>query len=171
VDAWDYRLYGNYLALLTLHDTFLKSKERIVTGNQPLGELATEMVIIITSLESEADQARCFDLIEAVPFLQIYGRAEETFLGLNTDISVYMIGEQPTEFKKMFGKVDIPLSDSAFYERHRDVIVNQCLRAADVMIRYIKSIPSMKIDELEINIQFPWASYIKNPRVPKFNRP
>lgn len=109
----------------------------------------------ITSLESEADQARCFDFIEAVPFLQIYGRAEETFLGLNTDISVYMIGEDPIAFKKMFGKVDIPLSDTAFYERHRDVILNECLRAANVMIGYIKSIPSMKIDELEINIQFP----------------
>lgn len=171
VDDWDYRLYGNYLALLTLHDTFLKSKDRVVSGNQPLGELATEMVIYITSLESEADQARCFDLIEAVPFLQIYGRAEETFLSLNTDISVYMIGEDPEMFKKMFGKVDIPLSDSAFYERRRDVIINQCLRAADVMIGYIKSVPSMKIDELDINIQFPWASFIRHPKVPMFNRP
>jgi len=129
------------------------------------------MVIVITSLESEADQARCFDLVEAVPFLQIYGRAEETFLGLNTDISVYMIGETPSSSGRCLVR-SIYLSQTLlFYERRQDVIINQCLRAADVMIGYIKSIPSMKIDELEINIQFPWSSFIRHPRVPMFNRP
>jgi len=167
----DYSLYGNYLALLTLHDTFLRSKERIVKGNQPLGDLATEMVIHITSLHSEQEQATCFNLIEAVPFLQIYGRAEETFLNLNSDISVFMIGENPTMFRDMFGKVDIPLSDTAFYQRHRDVIINQCLKASDIIISYIKSVPEMKIPELDIDIVFPWSSKITKPRVPMFNKP
>jgi hypothetical protein len=171
VSKWDYSLYGNYLALLTLHDSFLRSKERIVTGNTPLGELATEMVIHITSLRSEVEQAQCFDLIESVPFLQIYGQAEETFLGLNTDISVFMIGEKPTAFKEMFGKVDIPLSDTAFYERPRDVILNECLRAADIIIGHIKSVPQLKVEELGIDIQFPWSCYIKEPKFPVFNKP
>lgn len=142
-----------------------------MTGNTPLGDLATEMVIQITSLYSEVEQAQCFDYIEAVPFLQIYGRAEEIFLNLNTDISVYMIGEEPTKFRDMFGKVDIPLSDSAFYERRRDVIINQCLKAADIIIGYIKSVPGMRIPELGIDVSFPWSSYIKSAKVPMFNKP
>jgi hypothetical protein len=171
VNTWDYSLYGNYLALLTVHDSFLRSKERIVTGKTPLGELAMEMVIQITSLKSEQEQALCFDFIESVPFMQVYGRAEEVFLNLNTDISVFMIGENPTRFREMFGKVDIPLSDSNFYERRRDVIVNQCLRAADIIIGHIKSVPSMNIEELGIDIKFPWAHKIQNPRFPMFNKP
>jgi hypothetical protein len=171
LSIWDYSLYGNYLALLTVHDSFLRSRERVVTGNEPLGDLATEMVIHITSLRSEAEQAQCFELIEAVPFLQIYGRAEETFLSLNTDISVYMIGDKPTLFKEMFGKVNIPLSDTAFYERRRDVILNECLKAADIIMGHIKSIPYLKIKELDIDIAFPWSDKIKNPKIPKFDTP
>jgi hypothetical protein len=170
LSSWDYSLYGNYLALLTVHQTFLKNRNRIVNGEGSLGDLATEMLIFITSLKSEQEQAQCFDYIEAVPFMQIYGRAEETFLNLNTKISVFMIGERPRMFRDMFGKVDIPLSDTAFYERHRDVIINQCLRAAGIMIDLIKSVPSMQIEELDIDIKFPWAHKIRNPRIPKFDK-
>lgn len=68
------------MAVQVVHKLYKDSRDRIVSKDTKgsLGDLATEMVCQITSLRDGG--ADCFDLIEAVPFLQVYGRAEEVYL-------------------------------------------------------------------------------------------
>lgn len=85
----------------------------------------------ITSLRDGG--ADCFDLIEAVPFLQVYGRAEELFLKTFDNLYDYGMGSSQEKLRSDIGKVDIPLSDEGFYTRHRDVIVIQAMRSSKII--------------------------------------
>jgi len=130
--------YVQFLAGETLTNLFQKAVERITSNNNklPLGELATRMVMAITSLRDGG--ADCFDLIEAVPFLQVYGRAEEIYLKLLIPKPRFYLIKDGRRVRDLLGKVDIPLSDTDFYVRHRDVLVIQALRASkelDYLIR------------------------------------
>jgi hypothetical protein len=130
--------YSQYAAGNTVTDIFLEVRDR-VTGNnpEPLGLLATEMVMAITSLRDGG--ADCFDLIEAVPFLQIYGRAEEKFLELSKPtIGARLIRDGP-QMRAALEVVDIPLSDRDFYVRHHDVIVIKSLKASKYIGRMISN--------------------------------
>jgi hypothetical protein len=60
------------------------------------------MVIQITSLRDGG--ADCFDLIEAVPFLQVYGRAEEIYLQSYDQLYDYGMGTQPSQLRTLLGK-------------------------------------------------------------------
>lgn len=113
------------------------------------------MVTLITSLHSEEDSALAFSNIEAVPFVQIYGRAEETWLNLRTDLSIYQLGESPTRFRKMFQKIDIPGSDDDFRTRHRDIVMVKAAKAAKLMGSMILTIPSVKDDRVDLDITVP----------------
>lgn len=130
------KAYSQYVAGNTVTDLFLEVRDR-VTGNnpEPLGELATQMVMAITSLRDGG--ADCFDLIEAVPFLQIYGRAEERFIQLSKPtLGARMIPDGPS-MKAHIEVVDIPISDRDFYVRQRDVIVIKALKASKYIRRII----------------------------------
>lgn len=164
----DFSTYASVLSLQVVHKTFLESMARITNKNdlRPLGQLATDMVISITSLRDGGMD--CFDLIESVPFLQIYGRAEETYLNFDTRVSVYQISESPKVFRDSFGKVDIPLSDEAFYVRHRDILLHQSLRAANLIISMIKSVPELDFPRIDVKINFPWKDLIRNPKKLEF---
>lgn len=118
---------------------YLDSRERIVNPKTPgsLGDLATEMVMEITSLRDGG--ADCFDLIEAVPFLQVYGRAEELYLKTFDNLYDYGMGSTPKRLRSDIGKVDIPLSDQGFYVRHRDVLVIQAMKASKILTNLLKT--------------------------------
>lgn len=148
----DLRIEGQMLSLLgktvaakTLKKIFEVSRDRIVnpkTGGS-LGDLATQMVMDITSLRDGG--ADCFDLIEAVPFLQVYGRAEEKYIKLiKQDEDELFPPEEalawitPKDFKQVFDAIDIPIHDRDFYTRHRDVVIIQAMRSARIMIPIIK---------------------------------
>lgn len=159
----EFSMYANVLSLQVVHKTFLESIRRITSKSdpRPLGQLAEEMVIHITSLRDGGMD--CFDLIESVPFLQIYGRAEETYMNIDTRISVYQIGESPKLFRESFGKVDIPLSDDAFYIRHRDILLHQSLKAANLLIQMIKSLTELNEPRIDVKIIFPWSHLVRRP--------
>jgi len=133
------RLYAQFIAGNSVTNLFEAAVKRITdkTNKLPLGELATEMVMAITSTRDGG--VDCFDLIESVPFLQIYGRAEEKYLQLiKPNIGSRLIRDG-TEMRAALGKVDIPLSDTDFFVRRRDILVIQALRAAKEMIALIDS--------------------------------
>jgi hypothetical protein len=141
-----FSLFEKDVAMQTLRNLFEESRERIInpkTGGS-LGDLATQMVMAITSLRDGG--ADCFDLIEAVPFLQIYGRAEEKYIKLSKidDDDLFCpasaLGNfDPKEFRDLFDTVDIPLQDSGFYTRHRDKVILQAMKSVRIMIPIINS--------------------------------
>jgi hypothetical protein len=127
--AWD--LLGHYLTQKVMEKTFLRNRDRIVdsSNKKPLGQLAVEMTMAITSTRDGGMD--CFDLIESIPFLQIYGRAEEVFLKLQKHIPLFFgITSDPKLFRKMYSKVNIPLSDEGFYLRHRDVLMTNSVEVS-----------------------------------------
>lgn len=162
MDPWIMSLFANYLLIQLLHTTFLKSRERVTStsNKKPLGELAVDMVCLITSLD-EQRAGTAFSNIEAVPFLQIYGRAEETWLNLNLRMSVYQVGQSPLKFRKMFDKINIPGSDADFYTRHRDIVMIQAAHAAKHLGRMIFEIAHLKDDRIDLDVKVPWNDHIK----------
>jgi len=150
---WPERVMNNYatkVANTVVTKLFESARDRVTskTNKLPLGELATRMVMEITSLRDGG--ADCFDLIEAVPFLQIYGRAEEKFLYLSQPSLGARLEMDGTQMRDAVGKVDIPLSDTDFYVRHRDVIVVQALRAAKVVDEIVQYHKSVGYDMIQI---------------------
>lgn len=132
------KMYSQFIAGNVITDLYRDSVHKITSksNRQPLGSLAIELTMAITSLrEGGAD---CFDLIEAVPFLQIYGRAEETFLRIQKpSIGARLITSGP-QMKAILDVVDIPTSDRDFYVRNRDVIVIKSIKSSKIIVDYIK---------------------------------
>lgn len=145
LDSPMWKIKSAETAVKVLLETFKQSRERVINPKSggSLGELATMMVMHITSLRDGG--ADCFDLIEAVPFLQVYGRAEERYLELtkaSENSSRYVSGYnlyEPTQFRKAFEVVDIPLQDAGFYQRHRDVVINQAFKVSQMLIPLVES--------------------------------
>jgi hypothetical protein len=162
MEVWDLELYSKFLLLHLIHRTFLESRNRVISAEnkKPLGLLAEQMVMLVTSLDEE-EMGTALDSIESVPFLQIYGRAEETWLNLRTDLSIYQLGESERRFRSMFQKINIPGSDNDFHTRHRDIVMMQAARAAEQLGEMIFTIPRVKDDRIDLDITVPWESYCK----------
>jgi hypothetical protein len=154
-------LFYQWLTVKVIQTLYLDSRERIVSKNTPgsLGDLATEMVVQITSLRDGG--ADCFDLIEAVPFLQVYGRAEEIYLQSYDQLYDYGMGTQPSQLRTLLGKVDIPLSDEGFYVRHRDVLVVQSMRASRIITGLLKETTSVDAYNGRLKFDLPWAEAVR----------
>jgi hypothetical protein len=154
-------LFYQWLTVKVTQSLYLESRERIVNKKTPgsLGDLATEMVLLITSLRDGG--ADCFDLIEAVPFLQVYGRAEEVFLKSFDNLYDYGMGSQPSSLRSLLGKVDIPLSDEGFYVRHRDVLVVQSMKASRIITGLLKETTIVEAYNGTLRFEVPWAEAIR----------
>jgi len=160
-------LFAQWLTVKVVQTLYLESRERIVSKNTKgsLGDLATEMVMYITSLRDGG--ADCFDLIEAVPFLQVYGRAEEIYLKSYDQLYDYGMGTQPKELRTLIGKVDIPLSDDGFYTRHRDVLIVQSMRSSRIITNLLKTTTDVDAYNGQLKFTVPWADAVrKKPIVP-----
>jgi len=154
-------LFYQWLTVKVIQELYLQSRDRIVNPKTKgsLGELATEMVMWITSLRDGG--ADCFDLIEAVPFLQVYGRAEEVYLKSYDKLYDYGMGTQPTGLRTLLGKVDIPLSDEGFYVRHRDVLIVQSMRASRIITGLLKTTTEVDAYNGKLKFQLPWAEALE----------
>jgi len=154
-------LFFQWLTVKTIQTLYLDSRERIVSPKTKgsLGDLATEMVIEITSLRDGG--ADCFDLIESVPFLQVYGRAEEIFLKSYDELYDYGMGTQPYQLRDLLGKVDIPLSDEGFYIRHRDVLIVQSMRASRIITGLLKKTTEVDAYNGKLKFRLPWAEALE----------
>jgi hypothetical protein len=155
-----FSMFGKWTAMKVVHKLFLESRDRVTNyggSKLPLGELATQMVMQITSLRDGG--ADCFDLIESVPFLQVYGRAEEVFLKLQGDLNDRGLGEDGEALREYIGKVDIPLSDRDFYVRHRDVLVIKALKASRLIEEIIKTTPQVVSWNGRLDFTLPWWEF------------
>jgi hypothetical protein len=155
------RLFTHWVVTKTVQTLYLDSRERIVSKSTggTLGELATQMVMHITSLRDGG--ADCFDLIESVPFLQVYGRAEEVFLKSYDNLYDYGMGSSNEQLRRDLGKVDIPLSDQGFYVRHRDVLIVQAMRASKILTNLLSTTTKVVAYNGQLRITLPWADYLK----------
>jgi hypothetical protein len=164
------RLFTQYIAVKTIQQLYLDSRERIVNPKTPgsLGDLATYMVMEITSLRDGGSD--CFDLIESVPFLQVYGRAEELFLKTFDNLYDYGMGSSNERLRQDIGKVDIPLSDAGFYVRHRDVIVIRAMKASKIMTNLLKTTTKVDAYNGQLKFELPWSEKLKN-KYPKLREP
>jgi hypothetical protein len=130
-------LFSQYIAGNVVTDLFIESRDRITGNNpEPLGSLATNMVMVITSLRDGG--ADCFDLIESVPFLQIYGRAEETYLKLLKPTIGARLIKEGSQMRAALEIVDIPLSDRDFYVRSREVLIIKALKASKKIVEILE---------------------------------
>lgn len=154
-------LFYQWLTVKTIQELYLNSRDRIVNPKTKgtLGDLATLMVMEITSLRDGG--ADCFDLIEAVPFLQVYGRAEEIYLKSYDQLYDYGMGTQPKELRNLLGKVDIPLSDEGFYVRHRDVLIVQSMRASRIITGLLKETTEVIAYNGTLKFEVPWAEALQ----------
>lgn len=133
------KLFTQWVAGEVVTSLFIESRDRITGNNpEPLGSLATKMVMAITSLRDGG--ADCFDLIEAVPFLQIYGRAEETFLRLLKPTIGVRLMESGPKMKAALDVVDIPISDKDFYVRSREVLVIKSLKSSKKIVEILEKL-------------------------------
>jgi len=164
------RLFTQYIAVKTIQQLYLDSRERIVNPKTPgsLGDLATYMVMEITSLRDGGSD--CFDLIESVPFLQVYGRAEELFLKTFDNLYDYGMGSPNERLRQDIGKVDIPLSDTGFYVRHRDVIVIRAMKASKIITNLLKTTTKVDAYNGQLKFELPWSEKLKN-KYPKLREP
>jgi hypothetical protein len=151
------KAYARWIAVKTVHRLFIESRDRVIdkSNKEPLGQLAVDFVIAITSLETEIDP---FEFIQSVPFLQVYGRAEEIFLKLQGNLNDKGLGGN-IDIRKHIGKVDIPLSDRDFYVRHRDVLVIQALRSSRIIEDLIKTTPQVISWTGRLDFTLPWFSH------------
>jgi hypothetical protein len=153
------KAFARWLAVKTVHKLFYESRDRVTDyeNKQPLGELAEHMLILITSLDIGVDP---FEFIKSVPFLQIYGRAEETFIRLQGDLNDKGLGGS-RDLRRFIGKVDIPLSDRDFYVRHRDVLLIRALRSSRIIEGLIQTTPQVVSWNGRLDFTLPWYKYTK----------
>lgn len=152
------RLFLHWVCVQVVQSLYIESRDRIVNVNKTkgsLGDLATEMVMAITSLRDGG--ADCFDLIEAVPFLQIYGRAEELYLKSFDALYDFGMGSEPKKLREHIGKVDIPLSDEGFYVRNRDVLVIQAMKASKIITQLLRTTKEVSAYNGQLRFSVPWA--------------
>jgi hypothetical protein len=154
-------LFYQWLTVKVVQSLYIESRERVVNPKTKgtLGDLSTEMVMRITSLRDGG--ADCFDLIESVPFLQIYGRAEQIYLQSYDQLYDYGMGTQPYELRTLLGKVDIPLSDQGFYVRHRDVLVVQGMKASRIITDLLQTTTEVVAYNGRLNFKVPWAEALQ----------
>jgi hypothetical protein len=55
------------------------------------------------------------------------------------------------------GKVDIPLSDSGFYVRHRDVIVIRAMKASKIITNLLKTTTKVDAYNGQLRFELPWS--------------
>jgi hypothetical protein len=153
------QIYVQYVCIEALKRTFRESFQKITdpSNPEPLGDLATGLVIEVSSLQEP--QGDVFDLIESVPFLQIYGKAEETYMKLLKQQDEYIVPTtRPIDLKSHFGKVSIPLSDKGFYVRNRDVVISDALKAANLMEDIIHHTSTVTFRRISFDL--PWGDAV-----------
>lgn len=106
---------------------------------EPLGLLATNLVIDITSKESSLVEAAPSDLIESLPVLSCYGQFEEEFLKIAKE--AYLIdtigkGQWPVHLRTMA----LPLSDKVFSERASHTVTRVSAILGDKLLRNLRNL-------------------------------
>jgi len=94
------------------------SSERLSKG-KPLGELAVQLVLIITDPDSPFNLD--LDLIYAIPILQIHGKVEELYMQTQKNarrIDTLEGGDWPLFMRSL----TIPISDEVYVQRNFDII-------------------------------------------------
>jgi hypothetical protein len=154
------RLFAKWVAVKTVQKLFSESIARVTdySNKIPLGVLAERLVIAITAQETEVDP---FEFIESVPFLQIYGRAEETYLKLNKNLNDKGLGTSQEELRSYIGKVDIPLSDRDFFVRRREVLLIRALKSSRIIESLIKTTPQVVSWTGRLDFTLPWYKHTK----------
>jgi hypothetical protein len=109
-----------YLGLLksSIMQLFVASGETD-PNDKPLGLIAMELVIWITSLEVK-DPFTHQDIIESIPHLQIHGEIENTYMRIQRetwDIDTIYGGD----WKLSLRALTIPLSDEVYFTRNQDL--------------------------------------------------
>jgi hypothetical protein len=108
-------------------------------NTKPLGVIAEDLVIIITSLFEQVEDP--FLLIRSCPILQVYGEVEELYLQLLNkpmDDNALISGD----YRNFLLKVTIPTSDATFYMRRKDTLQLATSRLVDQIVVIMKEIRS-----------------------------
>lgn len=110
---------------LTFMKMFRESLSRSFSSlnktGKPLGLIAEKLLILITGEDKASSDM--FDLIQAIPILQIHGQVEEAYMkvvkGAPNEILVYI----SKDWKSALRILTIPISDDVYVSRNQDIHV------------------------------------------------
>lgn len=120
-----------YMGLLrsSIMQLFVESGE-YNSEDKPLGLIAMELVIFITSLELK-DSDTHQDIIECIPHLQVHGEIENTYLRIQReawDIDTIYGGD----WKLSLRAITIPISDEIYFDRNKELKIHASGKLAKV---------------------------------------
>lgn len=113
-------IQGCLLDLFVASDPLYKTMDPCAEKrkDQPLGKLASDMVMYYTGNEEEAKAAWACEAMSCIPLLNVYGQISEMYIKLKKRASVM---EEGSDIWPLFLKtVGLPLSDGVFVERQQN---------------------------------------------------
>lgn len=105
-----------------IQQSFAESVEGTKFG-RPLGELAQQLVIFITSLDICFDEQS--DLIQSIPILRIHGEIEEMYLETRRAMNPVnlFINSDNRELRELHRVLAIPMSDAYYYVSNQEIVI------------------------------------------------
>lgn len=111
-------------------------------GDKPLGLIAEKLVMLITGRDDTMIDA--FDLIQALPVLQVHGQVEETYMkvvkGGDEQLRLCLKGD----WKFVLKALTIPVSDEIYYCRNQDIMVHASFTLSKILQSMISNFKSIK---------------------------
>lgn len=131
--------FSSSLFLRVLSDS-LQSSAAPRSNTKPLGVIAEELVIMITGRDDTAMDA--FDLIAAIPVLQIHGAVEETYMTIVKGDWNQLLLALKQDWKSVLRALTIPISDQVYISRNQELMVHSSFTLAKILSRYLDGIDS-----------------------------
>lgn len=122
----------------TIDESFRRSADP-GKGGESLGVKAVELVCLITGNDSTAIDA--FDLVAALPVLQVHGQIEEHYLKIMRNPQSAFQNLVKGDWKTVLKALTIPLSDRIYYMRNQDLMVQASFSLAKIWM------PKMEAEE------------------------
>lgn len=119
------------LWFLTILNDSLRSSASSKPGDKPLGLIAEQLVCLITGRDDTIIDA--FDLIQAIPVLQIHGQVEEAYMTVvKGDLSSFAAAMRQ-DWKSVLRALTIPISDQVYISRNQELMVHASFTLAKAL--------------------------------------
>lgn len=120
-----------------LRDSLLASVSSSKEG-KPLGLIAEELVCFTTGRDDTAMDA--FDLIQALPVLQIHGQVEETYMKVVKGGDEQLKLAMAHDWKSVLRTLTIPISDQIYVSRNQELMVHASFTLGKILQGILESI-------------------------------
>jgi len=119
-------------------DTSLVSSVAPRPHSKPLGMIAEQLVMMITGRDDTIIDA--FDLIQAIPVLQIHGAVEETYMAVVKGGYDQTLLALKSDWKSVLRALTIPISDQVYISRNQELMIHASFTLAKILSRQLNDI-------------------------------